>query len=423
MIMDLAEGTRDQKVVPVDLSNLTLPSPDQSVPEHVCRDVTEGEVQSVATALGAVADPRKPRGLRHSAFGLLMAAMIAVLAGAQSTIEVAEHVQDLSAGQRRQIGLTWTSAPSLSTVRRFLMMTEQAALQAALNVWAQAQAARIAATVNGLRHFAVDGKSQRGAACKGRPKPHLLGVLDVGAGVFVGQLPIPGKTNEIGMFTNVMDQISDLSGVLVTADAMHTQTAHADYLHERGAGLLVGVKGNQPTLFEQVKALPWEKIPVGDTQVGARLHHRTEKRVVKVTSIGYQDEQIAFAHARQVAQVTRYQKHKTRTEGRWYWKKLETAYYLATLDQVRLPPTRLAQAVREHWAIESWHWLRDVTFAEDHHRARSGNIAANLAALRNTAISLLHLTGTTQIARNLRRLARNPDHAIPLLTSTYPTMN
>ncbi len=407
----------------MDLSNLILPTFDQPGPGHVCADVTVGEVAGVAAVLAAMADPRKARGVRHAAFGLVMAIMVAVLAGAESTVEIAEHVQDLSISQRRQVGLTWATAPSLSTIRRFLLVLEQAVLQEALNLWAQAHAARICATAAGLRHFALDGKSQRGAACKGRPKPHLLGVLDVGAGVFVAQLPIAAKTNEIGMFTDVLDQIGDLSGVLVSADAMHTQTGHADYLHERGAGLLVAVKGNQPTLFDQVKAVPWEKVPVGDTQIGTRLHHRVEKRVVKVTSIGYQDEQIAFAHARQIAQITRYLKHKTRTEGRWYWKKIETAYYLCTLDQVALPAARLAQAVREHWAIEAWHWLRDVVFGEDAHRARSGNIAANLAALRNTAISLLHLTGTTQIARNLRRLARNPDHAISLLNSTYPTLN
>jgi len=407
----------------VDTSNIILPSFDQPAPEHLCRDVTVGEVQSVAAALAGLADPRKARGLRHSAFGLLMAVLVAVLAGARTTVEIAEHAQDLSTGQRARIGLTWTSAPSLSTIRRFLMVTEQALLQDVLNVWAQAHAARITATAHGLRHFAVDGKSQRGAACKGDPKPHLLGVLDVGAGVFVGQLPITAKTNEIGMFSDVLDQVTDLRGVLVSADALHTQTRHADYLHDRGAGLLVGVKGNQPSLFEQITTLPWNQVPVGDTQIGTRLHHRTEKRVVKVTSIGHRDEQIAFAHARQVAQVMRYQKCKTRTEGRWYWKKLETAYYLCTLDQVHLPPARLARAVRDHWAIESWHWLRDVTFGEDAHRARSGNIAANLAALRNTAISLLHLAGTTQIARNLRRLARNPDHSITLVTSTYPTLN
>ena len=64
-----------------------------------------------------------------------------------------------------------------------------------------------------------------------------------------------------------------------------------------------------------------------------------------------------------------------------------------------------------------------MTFGEDAHRARSGNIAANLAALRNTAIGLLHLAGTTQIARTLRRLARNPEPAISMLTSSYPTLN
>ena len=144
---------------------------------------------------------------------------------------------------------------------------------------------------------------------------------------------------------------------------------------------------------------------------------------MKVTSIGHHDDQIAFAHARQVAQITRYQKQKTRTGGRWFWKKMEVAYYLCTFDQHRLPAARLAQAVREHWAVESWHWLRDVTFGEDAHLARSGHIAANLAALRNTAIGLIHLAGTTQIARTLRRLARNPEPAISMLTSSYPTLN
>jgi hypothetical protein len=213
----------------VELSNLILPTFDQPAPERICPDVTVGEVDSVAGVLGAMADPRKARGVRHGAFGLVMAIMVAVLAGAETTVEIAEHVEDLSAAQRRTIGLTWVSAPSLSTIRRFLLVLDQAVLQEALNVWAQAHAARITATVNGLRHFALDGKSQRGAACKGRPKPHLLGVLDVGAGVFVGQLPIAAKTNEIGMFTDVLDQVADLSGVLVSADALCRRRHNASY--------------------------------------------------------------------------------------------------------------------------------------------------------------------------------------------------
>ena len=102
---------------------------------------------------------------------------------------------------------------------------------------------------------------------------------------------------------------------------------------------------------------------------------------------------------------------------------ITVAYYLCTQDQVSLPAQQLAVAVRSHWMVEAWHWLRDVTLGEDDHLARSGHIATNLAALRNTVISLLHLAGTSQIARTLRRLARNPEHAISLLTSTKPTLN
>jgi predicted transposase YbfD/YdcC len=352
-----------------------------------------------------------------------MGIVAALLAGARTTVEIAEHLQDLTVVQRARIGLTWKCAPSLSTVRRFLLVLDPLVLQAALTAWAGAHAARVAAVVKGLRHFAVDGKSLRGAAAKGCPKPHVLGVLDVTAAVFLTQRQIDAKTNEIGMFTQVMDQIASLDGVLISADAMHAQTGHATYLDGRGAGLLVGLKANQPTVLAQVEALPWGQIPNADVEVSPRLHGRTEKRVVQVTAIGRKDDEIAFPLARQVARVTRYERRATRTPGRWYWKKLEVAYYLCTWDQVRLPARRLAVAVRNHWMVESWHWLRDVTLGEDDHLARSGHIATNLAALRNTVISLLHLAGTSQIARTLRRLARNPEHAISLLTSAIPTLN
>lgn len=421
--MDLVERTRDQKAVPVLPLNLTVPAVDQSATAVVSPDVTDSEVHSVGQALTGVADPRRARGKRHSGFGLLMGVVVALLAGARTTAEIAEHVQDLTDTQRARIGLTWKHAPSLSTVRRFLLVLDERVLQRALTVWAEAHAARVAAVMKGLRHFAVDGKSLRGAARKGCAKPHVLGVLDVTAAVFLTQRSIVRKTNEIGMFTQVMDQISSLDQVLVTADAMHCQTGHATYLDGRDAGLLVGLKGNQPTAFAQAAALPWAQIPDADVEVTARLHGRVEKRVVQVTSIGRHEDKIAFPFARQVARVTRYQQRRTRTPGRWYWKKIEVAYYLCTWDQVRLPAAQLAQAVKNHWMVESWHWLRDVTFGEDDHLARSGNIAANLAALRNTVISLLHLAGTSQIARTLRRLARNPEHAISLLTSANPTLN
>jgi hypothetical protein len=141
--------------------NLTVPAVDHSPAAVVSPDVTECEVASVAQALSGVTESRQARGIRHRGCGLLMGIVAALLAGARTTVEIAEHIQDLTAAQRERLGLTWKSAPSLSTVRRFLKVLDPMVLQAALTAWAQAHAARVAAAVKGLRHFAVDGKSLR----------------------------------------------------------------------------------------------------------------------------------------------------------------------------------------------------------------------------------------------------------------------
>ena len=72
---------------------------------------------------------------------------------------------------------------------------------------------------------------------------------------------------------------------MVTADAIHTQREHADWLvtHKHVAYLLV-VKGNQPALYQQLKTLPWPDIPVSD-QTHDRGHGRVEIRRLQVTTV------------------------------------------------------------------------------------------------------------------------------------------
>lgn len=88
-------------------------------------------------------------------------------------------------------------------------------LQTALTAWAEAHAAGVAAATKGLRHFVVDGKSLRWRRRQGLPQAARPGILDVTAvthGVFLTQRQIDAKTHEIGMFTDVMDQVSSLDG-------------------------------------------------------------------------------------------------------------------------------------------------------------------------------------------------------------------
>jgi len=175
---------------------------------------------------------------------------------------------------------------------------------------------------------------------------------------------VDGKTNEITMFAGLLDQITDLHGAVITADALHAQREHATYLHERGGHYIFTVKGNQPGLHRQLRSLPWKDVPAGHVQTG-RGHGRIEKRTVKAVTV---TAGLLFPHAAQAIQITR----RTRriSERRW---RTETSYAVTSLPAAQARPAQLAEWIRGHWKIENQlHWVRDVTLGEDLSQARTG---------------------------------------------------
>jgi predicted transposase YbfD/YdcC len=118
---------------------------------------------------------------------------------------------------------------------------------------------------------------------------------------------IDAKSNEIPAFGTLLDSVEamlgTLTGVLFTADALHTQTGHADEIARRGAHLLVQVKANQPTLLKQLKRLPWAQIPAVN-RTRERGHGRRETRTVKAVTLATPGG-IGFPHAEQAVQITR----------------------------------------------------------------------------------------------------------------------
>jgi len=297
--------------------------------------------------------------------------------------------------------------PDLVTIWRVLTAVDPAALDRAAGAWVSAQLA--GRRPPGERVvLAVDGKTVRSARAADGSAPHLLACLDHGTGAVLAQAAVDSKTNEITMFTAVLDQAGELAGVLVTADALHAQREHADWLHERGAHYLVTVKGNQPGLLRQLRSLPWKGVPQGHVQEG-RAHGRIERRIVKVVTV---TAGLAFPHAAQAIQVTR----RTRRPGSRKWRT-ETSYAITSLQASQARPDQLAQWIRGHWKIENQlHWVRDVTFGEDASTARTGTGPHVMAALRNPVISILRLAAHTSIASALRHAARDPALAFPLLT-------
>ena len=285
-----------------------------------------------------------------------------------------------------------------STFRRTLQRLDADALDDAVGTWAQK---RIGAGAGRRRRVAVDGKTLRGSATHHEPGRHLLAALDHTHGVVLGQVDVQAKTNEIPMFSTLLDRI-DLTDAVVTADAMHAQRGHAEYLvAERGAHYVLTVKGNQPTLHAQLAALPWNQVPVG-AATSDRGHGRIERRTLKVTALA---AGLGFPHAAQAVQVRR---RRRPLKGSKKWST-ETVYAITSLDATQASPSELADIIRGHWKIEDClHWVRDVTFDEDRCQIRTGNGPRVMASLRNLAITILRLTGVTNIAAALRHHARRP---------------
>jgi predicted transposase YbfD/YdcC len=197
--------------------------------------------------------------------------------------------------------------------------------------------------------------------------------------------------------------------VVVTADALQTHCEAAEFLVTRKqAHYLFVVKANQPTLLERLTRLAWHKVPVAD-RTRDRGHGRVELRTVKAVTVNH----FGFPHAAQVIQVTR----KTRELHSRRWRTVQV-YAVTSLPHARASPARLADLIRGHWGIETLHHLRDVTFAEDACKVRTGAGPHVMATLRNLVIGVLCRAGPVNLAAALRHHARDP--ARPLTTLGIP---
>ena len=277
------------------------------------RALLSGQCPGLAEYLAWVPDPRNRRGVRHSLTSLLMAAVAAVLAGATSFTAVGEWVADAppqvlaALGVRRDPLTRRFVPPDEATIRRVLEAVDADRLDAAVGAWLDARL-RAAGQAAGhgrrrRRAVAVDGKAVRGtrhASADGQPV-HLLAALDQRCGVVLGQVRVDGKTNEITRFAPLLEPL-DLAGCVITADALHTQREHVEFLGTgKRAHYILVVKKNQPGLYAQVKNLPWRHIPVASRQHN-RGHGRQEHRPLKAAAVA---AGLAFPHAAQALCLTR----------------------------------------------------------------------------------------------------------------------
>lgn len=405
------------------LTEIVLPHRPPDLPSPAV--VTDSDRRSLFVALEVINDPRDPRGRRYPLVSVLAAALCAVLAGACTFAAVADWVRFQDRSVWARLGFTGR-VPAATTVWRLLIRLDAEMLSQVLARWLRNRTGPV--VIAGRRWrlvIAVDGKVARGARLSDGRQVHLLSAYDTSTGIVLAQVQIAAKSNEIPAFTPLLRLVAAVLGslkdVLVVADALHAQTGHADLLADAGGQLMVAAKANQPTLFAQLKTLPWAQVPVG-AQTRETGHGRKETRTVKTLTVKTPGG-ISFPHAQQAIRITRTRTIKGKTTR-------ETAYLTTSLPADQAQPADLGTWARSEWHIENrLHYVRDVTLREDAHQARTGNGPAVFATLRNTAIGYHHIDGATNIAEATRRANHRPHDLVdavitgkPTVTRSNPTM-
>jgi hypothetical protein len=205
--------------------------------DSACPDPEPQQFTSLAEVLGRIPDPRRVRGRRYRRGSLLALCLVAVLGGATSLAAIARFAADADYDLREQLGLT-SSTPNASTLGRLLARLNGDVLDDAVGAWLARYATDpVDEAGDTLVGLAVDGKTVRGSRTDGAAV-HLLAAALHACQTVIAQRQVAAKSNEIPAFAPLLDRI-DLGGVVVTADAMHTQRAHAERVIAGGGHYLL----------------------------------------------------------------------------------------------------------------------------------------------------------------------------------------
>jgi len=361
-----------------------------------------------------VEDPRRTYLNDHPLINIITIALCGVIAGAENWVEIATFGEQKKDWLAKFLNVE-KGIPSHDTFGRVFARVNPDQFQQGFLSWVQA-----VFEITDGQVIAIDGKQLRRARAKGHKKSaiQMVSAWATENRLVLGQVKVKGKSNEITAIPALL-ALLDLTGCIVTIDAMGTQTAIAEQIIDQGGDYLLPVKKNQKQLYQDIKLFFKLSEESGFTKVN-HTYHRTSNgghgriEIRQCWAVSGADS-LAFLRGGdqwsglQTIVMMKFERRIKRQVSQ------QTHYFITSLPN---DAQTILATKRSHWGIENQlHWVLDVAFREDESRVREGHAPQNLTMLRHMALNLLKQEKSAKGGIKAKRLqaAWNNDYLVKVL--------
>lgn len=336
---------------------------------------------SLKEILEGIEDSRRSNSVMYPLYEVLFIMLAAIICGATSYTRIELFGHNRKEWLAKYLKLE-NGIPDANTFRYVMLKITPSKIHELFAEWMKS----VIPAVKGV--VAIDGKQARRTGDAEKRPLHVVSAFAHEFGLVIGQLACEEKSNEITAIPQLLDML-EISGCIVTIDAMGTQTEIAKKITEKNASYILSLKNNQPTMYNDVKLFMDEYCKDGEARNGDiyactidASHGRIEKRECFVCNdIGWLNNRNKWADLHGIGMIiAAFEENNVKSEQRHYF----------IYSCKNLTASELMRAKRNHWSIEnSLHWVLDMAFREDESRARKDYSAENFNAVRQIAYNIL----------------------------------
>ena len=375
----------------------------------------ETPVASITEHWSKLEDPRGDCGKRHELIEIISIAVCAVICGADSWVDVEVFGNSKKEWLKTFLGLPH-GIPSHDTFGKVFALLDAQQFQDRFMDWVQA-----VNEVTKGQLVAIDGKTIRRSHDRfiGKAAIHMVSAWASANHLLLGQTKTDAHSNEITAIPELLKML-EVSGCIVTIDAMGCQTEIARTIVDQGADYALALKKNQGQLYEDVKDLfeyerkeGFEDVDYDFHRTVNKGHGRIETRqcwaISEPDHLRYLNKNNKWSKLTSIVMV----EAERLVDGE---TSVESRYYISSLPN---NAKALLEATRGHWGIENRvHWVLDVAFREDESRVRKGSAEENLATLRRMALNLIKHETTSKggVAARRKRAGWDEDYLLKVLS-------